>query len=241
MTTLPAATSSYSALYPLKRDDGITALVQEVLTFETQDGKPVLHRKLTIEEREILNRRGRELGEHLQPAHHQKIRALVSQMLSGFNKAAGVEDAKAVVAQYIVVLQHLPAWAIERACLKFSRGETIDGIDGIERSIIQTRGPTTAQLYQVARKIAEEWFAELHNVRSALNGFVPKIISEEERAIVREKLEELAETMRANSAEKETWRSGDSWLAPSEDQIRASLQRMGEFMAKKDKEAEQYE
>ena len=91
MTTLPATTSSYSALYPLKRDDGIAALVQEVLTFETQDGKPVLHRKLAIDEREILNRRAQELGEHLKPAHHSKIRALVSQMLAGFNKAAGGE------------------------------------------------------------------------------------------------------------------------------------------------------
>ena len=240
MTTLPATTSSYSALYPLKRDDGIAALVQEVLTFETQDGKPVLHRKLAIDEREILNRRAQELGEHLKPAHHPKIRALVSQMLAGFNKAAGGEDAKAIVAQYIVVLQHLPVWAIERACLKFSRGDPIDGIDGIERSIIQTRGPTTAQLYQVARKIAEEWYGELHNVRNALNGFVPKIISEEERAIVKEKLEELAELMRASAA-AETWRKGDSWTPPTDDEISDSLKRMSERMAKADREARQYE
>ena len=230
MTTLPATTSSYSALYPLKRDDGIAALVQEVLTFETQDGKPVLHRKLAIDEREILNRRAQELGEHLKPAHHQKIRALVSQMLAGFNKAADGEDAKAIVAQYIVVLQHLPVWAIERACLKFSRGDGIDGIDGIERSIIQTRGPTTAQLYQVARKIAEEWYGELHNVRNALNGFVPKIISEEE----------LAESMRASAA-AETWRKGDSWTPPTDDEISDSLKRMSERMAKADREARQYE
>jgi len=243
MTTLPATTSSFSTLYPLKRDDSIIALVQDVLTFEKQDGKPVLHRKLTIEEREILNRRAQELGEHLKPAHHQRIRALVSQMLAGFNKGASAEDAKAIVSQYIVVLQHLPAWAIERACGKFSRGESIDGIDGVERSIVQTRGPTTAQLYQVARKIAEEWYGELHNVRNALNGFVPRIISEEERERVRQKLEEFADTLRADTerAAHEARRPGDPWSPPTDEQVRESLKRMGDGMAKQDQETAQYE
>ena len=242
MTNLPATSSSFSVLYPIKRDDSIIALVQEVLTFEMQDGKPVLHRKLTIEERERLNMRSRELAEHLKPAHHQKIRALVSQMLAGFNKGStDVDDAKAIVAQYITVLQYLPAWAIERACAKFSRGENIDGIDGVERSIVMTKGPTTAQLYQVARKIAEEWYGELHNIRKALTGFVPRIISEEEREQVRDKLQDLSENLKANLASEAEPQPQPNWKSPTDEQVRDSLKRVGERMSKQDKEAARYE
>ena len=241
MTNLPATTSSFSALYPLKRDDSIIALVQEVLTFEMQDGKPVLHRKLTIEERERLNMRSRELADHLKPAHRQKIKSLVMQMFAGFNKGGTIEEGEGVISQYIVVLQYLPAWAIERACAKFSRGENIEGIDGVERSIVMTRGPTTAQLYQVARKIAEEWYGELHNIRKALTGFVPRIISEEEREQVRDKLQDLSENLKANLASEAEPQPQPNWKSPTDEQVRDSLKRVGERMSKQDKEAARYE
>ncbi len=165
-------------------------------------------------------------------------------MLAGFNKGAtDVEDAKAIVAQYITVLQYLPSWAIERACTKFSRGDAIDGIDGIERSIIMTRGPTTAQLYQVARRIAEEWYGELHNIRKALTGFVPRIISDEEREQVREKLRDLSEHLKADIERQttEARQPHDPWKPPTDEQIRESLRRMGERMSRQDKEEARYE
>lgn len=237
---LPA---TFSELYPLKREDGIIALVQELLTFETQDGKPILHRKLTNDERERLGRRAQELAKHLTAAHRATIKSLVMRLFAGFNKTGTVEEGEAVISQYIVVLQHLPAWAIERACGKFSRGEPIEGIDGVERSIIMTRGPTTAQLYQVARKIADEWFVELHNVRRALSGFVPRIISDEERERVRQKLAEFADALRADSekAANEARRPGDPWSPPTDEQILASLHRMVERSNKQDQETAKYD
>ena len=94
---------------------------------------------------------------------------------------------------------------------------------------------------ETARKIAEEWYGELHNIRKALTGFVPRIISEEEREQVRDKLQELSENLKANLASEAEPQPQPNWKSPTDEQVRESLKRMGERLAKQDKEAARYE
>lgn len=226
MSTLPspyAPAAQVAALYPLLRNDSIRAITQAVLTFEPdEDGRAVLSRELTPDERAALQARQRELTEALTPARHSDIRAEISRMMAGFNKAITKEDAAAVTSQFIVVLAGLPIWAIQRACGKWSRGEISAAVmEGVNRAF----GPTTAQFYPTAEEIVAEWFEEASQVRRALSGFLPRIVSPEERERVGRAISEFAAQLKGDrAAEREAQdaerRGRDGYLVPDDDALR---------------------
>lgn len=201
--TVPVRYERVSALYPIQRDDRASAIVNAVHSHgEKHDGKPIIKRHLTSEERGALTARKQVLVDALQAAKSGEIKSVVVEMLLGFNKTASRDEAAAIASQYIKVLQSLPLWAIKRACAKFERGESIDGLEGIAKMIVDSKGPTTAQLYPVAKKIADDHYVELHCIRECLIGVVPLVVSPEEREFVRRGLITLSQEMKSNFSDQ---------------------------------------
>ena len=195
--TVPVRYERASTLYPIQRDDHASSIVNAVLAHgEKHDGKPVIKRPLTSEERAILIVRKKALGEALQAAKPSEIKSVVVEMLLGFNKTASRDEAAAIAAQYIKVLQSLPLWAIKRACARFERGDQIDGIEGVAKMIVDSKGPTTAQLYPVAKAIVDNFYIELNGVRECLTGVVPRVVSPAEYERVHKGLKELSSHMK---------------------------------------------
>lgn len=189
---------SLEQLYPISTDMAVTALTQSVLTWEKNvDGKHLLERELTGNERRFLAERRGKLAHALVSAPEKEIRKCVSRMMMGFlaGKDVSDENAKAIVTQYIATLRGLPFWAIERACQKFSRGEIAAIRD---ESVKLAFGPSTAQLYQVASQLCGEFYNELTDVDRALNGVVEHKASEEERRRVSEGFRDLARHINAD-------------------------------------------
>jgi hypothetical protein len=228
MSNLPAIGFERVAdLFPLRADDAARVIISSVLTDEIEDGKPVLTRSISTSERHILNVRMKQLADALQSAKTTEIRAAVSQMLVGFNKSASKDEAQAVVAQYIFALQHLPIWAIKRACGKFARGEvSANDVEGVNRAF----APTTAQLHQVTTDVAEQWYVEMSNVKRVLIGAKPYVMNPEEKERVRERITNLATMLKARDRALDEKRSSEieaknPYKSPTDEELYARYGR----------------
>jgi hypothetical protein len=198
---------SFAKLYPISIEPGITAIVQSVLLDEkSSDGKPLLSRALVPQEREILRERFGALSGALQSATRAQIVQRVTRMFMGFQGPDMTRAQATVVAnQFAIVLSDLPMWAIERACLRFERGEVTsdDILDGVN----QRRGPTTAHLHTEARSLVGHFYAEHRKVHDALKGVVQYKPTPEERERVKAGLDGLAADLKAkwDLTDKPNW------------------------------------
>lgn len=101
------------------------------------DGEPrAVRRPLTDEERDVLERRARDLTPaltpYLRPQQDDEIALAITEMLSGFRGAREASaDAVGRIAALMNVLAPFPAWAIQRSCAWIrSHGYEVEDRDG---------------------------------------------------------------------------------------------------------------
>lgn len=116
-------------------------------------------------ERELLGVRLESLQRALQPAAYndidrKKIAASVLEMV-GMNYASMINaDRQKIAAAYVVELQDLPAWAVERACLAVRRGKVPD--------LNPDFPPSAPRLHQIAEAEMKAVRAEKEEISSVL-------------------------------------------------------------------------
>lgn len=180
--------SRVAELYPLAHDRAVHDTLRMLLTDERDgQGRRVLRVQPNAAERQMLDQRGRLLAEHLAPAKRGDAARAVNGLLLSFgsSRAAGEEEAAAVLTQYVKVLEGMPIWAIKRACGRFERGE-------VEPSEVQGKldrafAPSTAQLYAVVEKSVRDFHKERMDILDARRGVLEHKIGAEEAKRVAEK------------------------------------------------------
>ena len=139
-------------------------------------------------EREMINRRLGMITPHLVPADRRKIKEQVVQMMSGFGSASGDDDgAMATIAQFVKIMEGLPLFAIQRACMRWAAGD-VKPDEVHEQSLRRGFPPSTAQLRIVAENIARphrDEAATAHALLNAKKAPDPKDKSEDAKARVR--------------------------------------------------------
>lgn len=158
-------------------------------------GVPELRRALDVVERQNLAARARLLSLYLKPARPHEIRdALVRCFMSFGGKALTIEEAEMIATQYIVVLEGLPIWSIERACMRFARGEVQPAEVGA-KSIETGLRPGTAHLRIVAHALVERFDAEYRRLTRTLKAPAPRVPeTPEEREAALERMKVWRET-----------------------------------------------
>jgi hypothetical protein len=157
-------------LYPLRFDRAVDDVLRQVLTPERDgEGRRIVRAKPDADQDRLLGERLGLLMQHMRAAPKGEIARAVLEMLTGFGSSRGSEqEAAAVVAQYVSVLQNMPLWAIRRACGRFARGEVQpDEIDG---KLDKAFAPSTAQLHTIVEKTAAPFFEETSKIRDARGG-----------------------------------------------------------------------
>ena len=195
MNTLPAVQKT-SELYPVPEDHGAMRLIDGVVTPERDDRfNFVLRRALTTVEREVLSARSRVILPHLAGASYSKIAKAVLNMFAGLRGANADEDeAEIIAAQYAKVLSGFPLWAIERACLRFARGE-VSAEEVGAKVLDPSFRPASSQLRIIVEKISRPYYAEAKRIEMTLRGTVAKAeMTPEERERTGKKIEEYLAT-----------------------------------------------
>jgi len=146
----------------------------------------------TGEQRGLLMSRQRELLTNLAPGKSTEIAKAVAQMLLGFGAGSSDEKgAKARLTTYVAALQHLPLWAVQRACNRFARGDVMPEEVG-EKHLTRGFAPSTAQVHMIASKIIQHFRDEAADIREVLRARLVHRPSAAEQAKVAEGLKTLA-------------------------------------------------
>jgi hypothetical protein len=140
--------------------------------------------EMTPAERTSLQGRGKQIAPWIKRASPNEIKDIVSRCFMGLGgEKVAPAQAEMMMAQYVTTLDGLPAWAIERACLRFARGEVKASDVGAKHIEIGMR-PSSAHLRVVAFAISESIDREAMALSRALRAQPPKRRkeTEEERA-----------------------------------------------------------
>lgn len=187
--------SSTRSLYPIdERDTTTEQVVSAVLSFRTSDGRYELSRHLTPDERRRLSARRNHLVDNLQAAKVSEYQADVIQMLIGFGGATtDAKEAAGIAAQYATVLSGLPAWAVRRACQRWSMGQVTAEEIGA-KTVSFTHRPSAANVRVVAEGIVRPFVQEVARCNKTLNSTVPvPEQTPEERAKTAARIRKLAD------------------------------------------------
>lgn len=195
--------SSYSA-------DPITADVirqcEGKIAWRPEHGAPHSHRLPSTSERAALERRLDQLAAMRRPAYmdreaQARVSAAIAEMVARF--AVRPEDRAGIVALLTNDLEKLPAWAVEIACGKASRGE----IAGLSRTFV----PSSPEMFSLAKAELGAVQAEEARIRGVMALQPVAGPSDEERARVGAKFDALRARLRGDSTpEGETQ---EQWLA----------------------------
>jgi hypothetical protein len=194
MMTVPAVQTS--ELYPIANDPEANRLIEGLATPERDERfNFVLRRPLTMVEKEILSARSRAILPHLAGAKYSKIAKAVLNLFTGLGgTSANEEDAEVIAAQYANVLSGLPQWAIDRACMRFARGE-VEASEVGAKTLDKSFRPASSHLRIIADKIARPYYSEAKRIEMTLRGTVAKAeITPEERARTGAKIAEYLKT-----------------------------------------------
>lgn len=183
-----------------------------------------LRRGLASAERQTLKARGAALMPYLRTADKKEIKDCIARCFQGFSFAPTAEEAKAIAAQYILVLQDFPLWVIEQACMRFARGEVRPEEVGAKTLDLREK-PTTAQLKMIAEDIAQPVSAEARRIQLVLNAPAPhQAPTAEQRARAEASIEKWRKEQglreaTATDEDREKWR----WLAEEADAAHRKL------------------
>lgn len=184
MTKTPATSAARRSpdLYPPAKTPEIKQLIDVALVDDN-----TLRRPLRSDDRRALQDRRAMLSRWAIPATPKEIKSTVARCFLGMGGAATTpEEAQMVMAQYVTELQGLPAWAIERACSKFARGEVRPEDVGAVRIETGLR-PSTAHIRIVARDLVRSMDDELRMIGKILRASdpIPESTAEDRSAVAR--------------------------------------------------------
>ncbi len=159
-------------LYPPETQASVSTLVSAVLTGDrdwSKGGKAVIRRALRSEERRALEDRQRDLAPWIGPGDKNKKRDALLAMLMGFGGPSTTPaEAAEIVTQYVTMCADVPAWAVGRACMRFSSGKVTAEELG-EKFFSYSYRPSTAQVHKIAAQIAREVVEEYVRLEHALD------------------------------------------------------------------------
>lgn len=159
-----------SKLYPPESPEGTRTLVSFLLLGERDNGRAVLRRALAQSERTAIENRGKELTPWILPGKRTEKAAAIVAMLMGFGGGnSSDENAREIATQYVKVCDDIPAWAVARACMRFSSGQVTAEELG-ESSINLAFRPSTAHVHRLAAKIILPVLEERQNLWDCLHG-----------------------------------------------------------------------
>jgi hypothetical protein len=186
-----------STLYPIAFNRQTSDLAASLLASrETdRDGTPLLPVLATPTQRGLLLSRQRELAAALTPGKSSEIAKAIGQMLIGFGAREDDAGSRAKIAAYVTVLQHLPLWAVVRACARFSRGD-VKPEEIQERFITRGKEPSTAHVHIIASRIVQGFRDEQADIREVLRARLAFTPSKEEQAKVAAGLKALADDLK---------------------------------------------
>lgn len=227
-------TWTQAELYPATEPAEVRAVLDAVLTDEKRDGKSVLKRELTPEERVMLTERRHRVVPFLQKSpFHDYIVPIVLEMMAGFEQWGESEEEAAVkVKAYRDVLADQPLWAIKRACDRFAHGLVTADDLGEKGTLRRSKGPSTAHLYRITSLTSRPFQIEAFRLRAALEGqYKPRGATPEGRKQVEESLARFRRSAGGESndvieAREEARRKTAKLLSAGEEQ-----QRLEQFYA----------
>lgn len=138
----------------------------------------------TTTERQAIEKRVADLGRSLQTLDVDRVAGAVSRLLACFPTAAKDQETAALMADgFLTALDDVPAWAVERACRAWLRGE-VDG--GAPRF-----APTPPELRKVALQQMAPVFREKRSWERVLQAEIEPEYSPEEREAQKRRMERL--------------------------------------------------
>ena len=116
-------------------------------------------------------------------------------MFAGLRGANADEDeAEVIAAQYAKVLSGFPLWAIERACLRFARGE-VKAEEVGAKVLDPSFRPASSQLRMIVEKVSRPYYSEVKRIEMTLRGTVAELeLTPEERERTGKKIAEYLAT-----------------------------------------------
>ena len=127
----------------------------------------------------------------LHGAQDDEIRTLIAAMFMGFpTLKMGPEDARKTAAVYVSQLREFPAWAIKAGCERILQ----DKISGRSSDF----APSIATLVGVVREQVKDLQSEGIKLKALLAADVYRAPTDEERAAVKAKFDELLAELRLN-------------------------------------------
>lgn len=169
---------------------------------KNDDGGLTLRRPLTTTERDALKARTSELLPWVQPSGQTEIKDAIVRTFTGFaSTPMSPHEAAVTATQYTMVMKGLPAWAVERACMRFASGDVRPQEVGAKTLDVSYR-PSTAQLRMIAEEFVKPLQDEAHRIVLTLKGTAAKVLNEAERARGEKAAEEWLKTSGAAAAER---------------------------------------
>jgi hypothetical protein len=201
-------------LYPPAEQSSLRTLVSAVLTGErdwNQSGKVLIRRALRTEERRAIEGRQRELTPWILPGDKGKKRDAILAMLMGFGgPTTNIAEAAEITTQYVNMCADVPAWAVARACMRFSSGK-VTAEDLGEKAFSYSYRPSTAHVHKIAAHIAQEVIEEharLGWTLDAIEAPKPKEDNELGRARLLKRISEWRDKRKTDQAAADEQRLG---------------------------------
>lgn len=198
-TTALSTANSHSTVATYRADPRASSIVEQyraLIVWRPEGGGPSeAVRVPTTVERGVLEVRTRELGAAMRSASmadadKRRIGAALARMFGGFPSLRNA-DAQGMIATYVMELQKLPAWAVERAC-EAVRESRVEGLS-LEFP------PTAPRMFQIASTKTVPLKVEEAHIAEVLALQPRDGISDDEKARVREGFQGLASELRARS------------------------------------------
>ena len=123
-------------------------------------------------------------------SHDSKAKAaLISDMLGCYGEHRD-ENLRATVTKYVQELREIPTWAVSLACQAIKIGQAAE--------VSPNFRPTTIQVMLVCRRYMAATLQEIHEINDVLRAkpYI-KPVSEEERAVVKARLQDFTEELRS--------------------------------------------
>lgn len=154
----------------LRPDTEAKRLVEELVAFWPENGKPELRRAITVSDKRALEKRMKELNSLLRPtaeASEDRKRAAqaIAQMFTGFPSMRNA-DAQGLTAAYLAILEDQPIFAITAACKDVAQGK-VEAID-------PDWPPSSGRVHEQARQHAAAPLLELIRIKKTIDGEVQR-------------------------------------------------------------------
>lgn len=210
-TSAPVSISNLAHVPALRLDESKDDLVRQ-FGLHLEGSVSVIKRGPSMVERQILQKRNVALMQVLQPISASReatalAKALLAQFFKGYPSLLN-QDGGSLISAYMVDMESLPLFAVARAVLDIKQGRVKirDQRTGREMDIDPDWPPSSSRIAEVARRFVNEPAKEQYNISRVLTAKriePPMVTDPKRRAAIGEMLSGLAQTLRANDAERE--------------------------------------